>query len=520
MPREDARTNLKTCQDWQYPRPKTTPTFVHDHSFTRLTFSLGSNQLGVVPFGEDLAVWRGSDRREHDPLPSLPPFSTLARYLHAVPHSNSIKKSQCRSFSFATWNHVVRAMTKMESEKVDPPTSPFADQNTASPGPDDAPSSGFFTRLDRRIRIKDSTALSNVDLAPSPPDRWTWSAPLLPPFHFSILTKSSLQVSMVLLLLLVVRIFCRLHLVHGLLRRRYRVDRPGRPARRPVRQRDLGGLGLFERVRCGKVSSRSRFLRCLVCVCKVLMWRIVSGLGEVELGCQIALLRRRHPWHPRHHLGCVLLPYSTTTSSYLLSTPGGVQMYFQGQFISLILSTLIPSFYRLPNTLPPSAQITTKDLISYVLAFLFTLPFMFVPTWKIYPLFQIKAVVMPLAGMGIVVWAVKANGGVSAGVVEDTALRGSNAMYAWGILSQMNSSASLSVSIPWRKLTHSLPCSLWRQLRPFGDRPRPRAACQDAPFPSARSTARSAFSSDTMRWVRRHRDRATIFIFVSFAVKC
>ncbi|WWC71819.1 uncharacterized protein I206_105778 [Kwoniella pini CBS 10737] len=131
---------------------------------------------------------------------------------------------------------------------------------------------------------------------------------------------------------------------------------------------------------------------------------------------------------------------------------GGVQLYFEGQFISLMLRCIFPSWERLTNTIPESQGITLQVLIGFVLAFIVTIPFMLIHTTKIKHLFSVKSFVMPLAGLGVVIWATKANGGVSAGVLSTPVDKSNVAIYAWNIIAQFNSvmgsNSALIVTVP------------------------------------------------------------------------
>lgn len=91
-------------------------------------------------------------------------------------------------------------------------------------------------------------------------------------------------------------------------------------------------------------------------------------------------------------------------------------------------------------------------MVGFFLAFCFTIPFLFIHTSKITHLFSIKSVIMPAAGLGIVIWATSKNGGVSSGNLQASAEYSSTSVLAWGIVAQFNavmgSNSALLVTVP------------------------------------------------------------------------
>jgi NCS1 family nucleobase:cation symporter-1 len=91
-------------------------------------------------------------------------------------------------------------------------------------------------------------------------------------------------------------------------------------------------------------------------------------------------------------------------------------------------------------------------MVGFLLAFLSTLPFMLIHTTNIRHLFSIKSIILPLAGLGVVCWAVTTNGGVSSNRLVDTSSRTSTSVFAWGIVTQFNSvmgaNSALIVTVP------------------------------------------------------------------------
>ncbi|KAM5465305.1 hypothetical protein MauCBS54593_006551 [Microsporum audouinii] len=131
---------------------------------------------------------------------------------------------------------------------------------------------------------------------------------------------------------------------------------------------------------------------------------------------------------------------------------GGVQLYYEGQFLSICLRCIFPGWSRIPNIIPANQSITVQGLIGFFLAFLSALPFTFIHTTKIRHMFSVKAVIVPLAGLGTVCWAITANKGISADKLVDESKRESTSIFAWALISQLNAvlgtNSALIVTVP------------------------------------------------------------------------
>ncbi|CAH0051412.1 unnamed protein product [Clonostachys solani] len=150
---------------------------------------------------------------------------------------------------------------------------------------------------------------------------------------------------------------------------------------------------------------------------------------------------------------------------------GGVQLYFEGQFISICLRCIFPSWEKIPNGIPADQFITTQTMVGFFLAFLWTIPFLLIHTSRIQHLFKVKSVVLPFAGLGIVIWATKSNGGVGSAAldIQAQASRTSTAVFAWGIVAQFNavmgSNSALLVTIPdIARYSKTRNAQIWGQL--------------------------------------------------------
>jgi NCS1 family nucleobase:cation symporter-1 len=142
-----------------------------------------------------------------------------------------------------------------------------------------------------------------------------------------------------------------------------------------------------------------------------------------------------------------------------------------------MLKAIWPSIARLPNHLPPSANITTTGtstgpapkfldsshaacfigMICYFLYWLIQLPFMFVSPQKIRWLFLAKAIIVPPTWLALLIWAfvkVPPGSGILARKAE---LSGSALSWAW--LGALNSAlglySTLGVNIPDFTVSHT-----------------------------------------------------------------
>lgn len=90
----------------------------------------------------------------------------------------------------------------------------------------------------------------------------------------------------------------------------------------------------------------------------------------------------------------------------------GTQMYFGGMAFVLILNSLSRSFLHMENTLPLSAGITTPQLVGFILFICLYFPVIyFVPPHQVQKFLIANLVVSTATLLGIMGWAVSANGG-------------------------------------------------------------------------------------------------------------
>ncbi len=90
----------------------------------------------------------------------------------------------------------------------------------------------------------------------------------------------------------------------------------------------------------------------------------------------------------------------------------GTQMYFGGMAFVIILNSLSRSFLHMENTLPLSAGITTPQLVGFILFICLYFPIIyFVPPHQVQKFLEVNLIVSSATLLGIMGWAVSANGG-------------------------------------------------------------------------------------------------------------
>ncbi|KAK5119841.1 hypothetical protein LTR85_007167 [Meristemomyces frigidus] len=123
----------------------------------------------------------------------------------------------------------------------------------------------------------------------------------------------------------------------------------------------------------------------------------------------------------------------------------GIQMYWGGQAIKIILGALIgPKFVHLTNTLPESANVDTASLISFFVFIVIFLPTLMVPPEKLQTPFRITFVMVTCTMFGILGWAISAANGpgklINTPATKHGAVLSWNAVY--GLQSIVGSQAS------------------------------------------------------------------------------
>ncbi|KAG9200117.1 hypothetical protein G6514_007594 [Epicoccum nigrum] len=89
----------------------------------------------------------------------------------------------------------------------------------------------------------------------------------------------------------------------------------------------------------------------------------------------------------------------------------GIQTFYAGNILSVMLRCIFGSSWEnLNNTLPTGANVTSRQLLTFFMAWLMEFPFMWVHPKNIHYVFTVKGFVMPVAAFVVFGWCM-ANGG-------------------------------------------------------------------------------------------------------------
>ncbi|CAK7268594.1 hypothetical protein SEPCBS119000_003140 [Sporothrix epigloea] len=128
----------------------------------------------------------------------------------------------------------------------------------------------------------------------------------------------------------------------------------------------------------------------------------------------------------------------------------GIQGANGAQCITVMLTALAPSYANIPNTLPDSAGIKSKDMVSYFLFWIIQLPLLLIHPTKLKYIFWIKLIGAPIAAIATMGWCIhKAGGG---GDIFKLRAEVSGSTYAYLWLSCMT-----SVTGSWATLACNIP---------------------------------------------------------------
>ncbi|OJJ49937.1 hypothetical protein ASPZODRAFT_128518 [Penicilliopsis zonata CBS 506.65] len=145
----------------------------------------------------------------------------------------------------------------------------------------------------------------------------------------------------------------------------------------------------------------------------------------------------------------------------------GVQGYIGGECVTVMIEAIWPSYKNLPNHIPASSGVTTKNFLSFFLFWLCSLPALWFPIHKIRHLFTVKAIYSPIAAITFFAWAISRAHGLGPIVKQPNTVYGTTLAWAIvkSIMSCMGNFATLIVNDPdFSRFARTPKDALWSQL--------------------------------------------------------
>lgn len=145
----------------------------------------------------------------------------------------------------------------------------------------------------------------------------------------------------------------------------------------------------------------------------------------------------------------------------------GVQAWIGGECVYLMIASIWPSFGQRPGLTKSVAMgATVNYLVSFVIFWLGSLPFIWFPVQTIRHLFTVKSIVAPIGGIALFIWCIVRAGGVGPIVHQGAEATGSR--LAWGVISGIMSAvsnfATLIVNTPdFSRFATQPSAALWPQ---------------------------------------------------------
>jgi NCS1 family nucleobase:cation symporter-1 len=132
-----------------------------------------------------------------------------------------------------------------------------------------------------------------------------------------------------------------------------------------------------------------------------------------------------------------------------------------------MIEAIWPSYRNLPNTISPSAGVTTKGFVSFFLFWLFSLPALWFPVHKVRHLFTVKACYSPIAAIAFFAWAISRANGIGPIVHQPNTVHGSALGWAVvkAIMTCIGNFAALIMNDPdFSRFARKPKDALWSQL--------------------------------------------------------
>ncbi|KAF7333708.1 NCS1 nucleoside transporter family [Mycena venus] len=127
----------------------------------------------------------------------------------------------------------------------------------------------------------------------------------------------------------------------------------------------------------------------------------------------------------------------------------GLNTYQGGQCLQVMLGAIFPSFKSFKNHLPPSAHVTSSQLLCFFIFFIIQLPLLFIHITKLRHLFMFKVIVMPIFGLAMFGWAVGRAHGFGPLFSQKTDVHGASValVFISGVSSAIAGETTLAISL-------------------------------------------------------------------------
>jgi NCS1 family nucleobase:cation symporter-1 len=119
----------------------------------------------------------------------------------------------------------------------------------------------------------------------------------------------------------------------------------------------------------------------------------------------------------------------------------GIQTFYAGNILSVMLRCVFGSSWQnFQNTLSPSANVTSKQLLAFFMAWLMEFPFTWIHPRHIHYIFTVKGIIMPVAAFAVFGWCMKNGGGLGAMDLasQEGSLSSSVTPLGWSIMAGIN----------------------------------------------------------------------------------
>ncbi|KAJ7247733.1 NCS1 nucleoside transporter family [Mycena rebaudengoi] len=127
----------------------------------------------------------------------------------------------------------------------------------------------------------------------------------------------------------------------------------------------------------------------------------------------------------------------------------GLNTYQGGQCLQVMLGAIFPSFKSFKNHLPPSAHVTSSQLLCFFIFYIIQLPLLSIHITKLRHLFMFKVIVMPIFGLALLGWAVRRAHGFGPLFAQKMDVHGSSVAFIFisGVSSAIAGETTLALNI-------------------------------------------------------------------------